>query len=211
MRKILLFLLLIVVAALVIGDLALKSFAEERMADALEAALDIPADADVGVDAFPFVLRTLQGRYPAVSVEAEEVGNSSVRFTRLRIEFEDVEFSLGELISGDDRSVRLGSGDGEALLSERDLNRALRRNAAPGRVDLQTDGDVEVTSAEGSLSGSARVTIEGSNLVVSPEGDLPSFSLELPRFGENMSYESLDIRGSTARLGLSVGPTVAEF
>ena len=211
MMKALLSILLIVVVALVVGDLALRSFAEDRMADAVEAALEIPADAEVSVDAFPFVVSTFQGRYQGVTVEAEDVGEGSVHLSRLQLEFSDVEFSLSNLLSGDERRVRLGAGEGEALVRERDLNRALRSEGISARVDLQPSGAVEVESTDGSLSGAADVSLEGSSLVVSPEADIPSFSLDLPVFGTDMSYDSVDVRGSTARLGVSVGETVAEF
>jgi hypothetical protein len=213
MMKALLVVLFIVAVALVVADLALRSFAEERMADAVEAALEIPADAEVSVDAFPFVVNTLQGRYPGVTVEAEDVGEGSVDLSRLQLEFTDVEFSLSNLLSGDERRVRLGAGEGEALVRERDLNQALRREGVSARIDFHPGGRVEVLSADGSVAGVAEVTLDGPNLVVTPEGGLgiPSFSLELPLFGTDMSYDSVDVRGSTARLGVSVGETVAEF
>jgi hypothetical protein len=195
---------------LVVGDLAFRSFAEERMADAIESGLDIPAEPEVSVDAFPFVLRTLQGNYPGVTVEAENVREESVRLARLRLEFTDVEFSLANLLSGDERRVRLGAGDGEALLRERDLNRALREQGVPARVGLLPEGGVEVFSSGGSTSVPADVSFEGSDLVISPQG-AERLSVPLPTFGPDMSYDSIDVRGSTALLGVSVGETVAEF
>ena len=213
MTKALFTFLSIVVVALVVGDLALRSFAEERMGDAMEAALEIPAEPEVSVDAFPFVVSTFQGRYPSVTVEAEVVGEASVRLSRLQLEFTNVEFSLSNLLSGDERRVRLGPGEGEALVRERDLNRALRQEGVSARIDLHPGGRIEVLSVDGSVAGTADVSLDGPDLVVTPDGGLgiPPFSLELPEFGTDTSYDSVDVRGSTARLGVSVGETVAEF
>jgi hypothetical protein len=213
MKRTLLFFLFIVIVLLVIGDFALRSFAEERMADAVEAALEIPADAEVSVDAFPFVVSTFQGRYPGVTVEAEDVGEGSVRLSRLQLEFSDVEFSLGNLLSGDERRVRLGAGEGEALVSERDLNRALRREGVSARIDFHPGGRLEVLSVDRTVAGVADLTVEASDLIVSPDPGLglPQISIELPLFGADMTYDSVEVRGSTARLGVSVGETVAEF
>lgn len=212
MKRALFGFLVTVIVILAMGDLALRSFAEDRMADAVEAGLEIPAEAEVSVDAFPFLLSTLRGRYAGVTVDANDVTEGSVRLSRLRLEFTDVEFSLTNLLSGEERRVRLGGGDGEALLREADLNRALRQEGVPARVDLLPEGSVEIFASDGSSAVLAEVTVEGPDLVVTPRGlGLAPFSLQLPTFGSDMTYDSIDVRGSTARLGVSVGGTVAEF
>jgi hypothetical protein len=212
MRRALFGFLVTVIVILVVGDLALRSFAEERMADALEAGLEIPAETEVSVDAFPFLLSSLRGRYPRVTIDAEDVSEGSVRLSRLQLEFTDVEFSLSNLLSGEERQVRLGAGDGEGLLRERDLNRALRQEGVPARTDLLPEGHVEFFPSGGSKAVLAHVAAEGSDLVITPRGlGLAPFSLPLPTFGSEMTYDSIDVRGSTARLGVSVGETVVEF
>jgi hypothetical protein len=113
-----------------------------------------------------------------------------------------LEFEPGDVIAGDADRITIGGGTGEGILTQRDLNRALRNKGVPvtatlgrGAVSLET----EAGSAEGDL------VMDDGVLVVSGPGGI-SADFELPSLGGRVTFDDLAIEEGRARLTLGVKP-----
>jgi hypothetical protein len=194
-RKLVVFLVIVV---LVVGavDFLARALAERRIAETMQSELDLAREPGVGIEAFPFTLALIGGNFPEVMVIAQDVGRGGVELDRTQITFRDVEFSVGQLLSGEKRLVRIGSARGTGTLSGEDVTAALEEAGVSATVEFR-DGTVVLTSdeLEGEVQG--ELAVEGGALVILPAAaQLPD--VELPTFSRGLSYEEIDIRGSRA-------------
>lgn len=95
-----------VVALGVVGDLAARSYVEDKIAEKAEAAVGGGAHATADIDSFPFVLRLLtSGRAGDVSLHVEDVATDAVELARVDLDLEGVRLDRAELLT--DRKARV--------------------------------------------------------------------------------------------------------
>jgi hypothetical protein len=208
--RVLLVIFVLVVGVLIVGDLVVKSVAERRMEAAMQSSLDLSSRPEVTVRGWPFIVRAIQGEFSSVIVVADGIEARGVDLRDVRIEFERVRFSLPQIVSGDERRVRIGRGEGSAQLTASELNSALQERNIPATVDFSGDR-VLVTSTDLGVDVAADVTVDSGRLVISPEGGLQPLEFELPSFTEGLTYTSARVQGSRAILRVEIGPTTLVF
>jgi hypothetical protein len=186
-RKLLLF--LVVIGLLIAGDLWLKATAEKRVATELQSSFDADGEAQVEFSGFPFMLRLLSGTIPSTRVRSTSLERGGLRLRDVRLTLQDVSFSWSKVLSGEIGSVEVRDGHGRASIPVPDLAKGFR-----------SDGDLEVIVRDGRLiarlgsrEAAARLTLDGTDLVLRVPGLGRSFSAPLPRFVEGLQYRSVRI------------------
>jgi hypothetical protein len=198
---------LVLLLAIAIADVALKSLAERRIEGAMEEELDLTSRPEVTIRGWPFTVRVLRGEFNSVIVVADGISTKGVDLNDIRLEFHDVRFSLGQILLGDERRVRVDRAEGTAAVTAGELNSELRARDVPATVDF-IDGQVVVSSTELNVGASAAVSIDDSGrLVVTPEGGLEPLVFDLPQFTRRVAYRSVSIQGDRAILRVELGPT----
>jgi hypothetical protein len=205
MRRLLLVVIVLLVALLVVGDFALKALAENRIASAAFTTLELDRRPEVDVGGFPFMFRLISGEIPSVTLATDRVSREDVVLRDVEVMFRDVEFSVGELISREDRSIRLGQGRGSAALTSEDATAAAQARGAPVTINF-TAGAVTVTSEDIGVETSARMAIENGDLVIDPDGDIPAVAVPLPEIAPGVEYRSVDLADGRALLRVRLEP-----
>jgi hypothetical protein len=208
--RVLLVILVVLAGVLIVGDIIVKSVAERRMEEAMQTSLNLSSRPDVTVKGWPFILRAMQGEFSSVIVVADGVKAQGVDLRDVRLEFEKVRFSLPQIVSGNERRVRVGSGEGTAELTASELNDALNKRGIPAMVDF-ADGRVIVNSTQLNVAANAGVSVDSGRLLITPEGGLETLEFELPLFTDGVTYSSARIQGSRAILRVEIGPTTLVF
>jgi hypothetical protein len=208
--RVLLVILVVLAGILIVGDIVVKSVAERRMEEAMQTSLNLSSRPDVTVKGWPFILRAMQGEFSSIIVVADGVRAQGLDLRDVRLEFEKVRFSLPQIVSGNERRVRVGRGEGTAELTASELNDALKKRDIPAMVDF-TDGRVIVNSTQLNLAANGGVSVDSGRLLVTPEGGLETLEFELPMFTDGVTYSSARIQGSRAILRVEIGPTTLVF
>ena len=196
-----LLILLILVVGLVMGDFAVKKVAERRVAAELQSSFDPEGDATVELGGFPFIVRAISGSVPVAEISSSSLVRSGVRFTDVRMTLQDVEFSWSKVLAGEIGSVSVRDGHGRAELQARALTKIF---AALGRsITLDASGG-EIRASFGPLSGTARLSIDGTDLVLGIEGTEKTLRVGLPRFVQGLQYRSVRIDGQAAVVEFSL-------
>ncbi|MEA2452897.1 MAG: hypothetical protein QOG04_1607 [Actinomycetota bacterium] len=192
--------LLVVVGALIAGDMWLKATAESRVAQAMQKTFDSPGTSKVELGGFPFVLKLISGTIPSAKVTSSSLERDGVMFTDVRMTLEDIEFSVSKIIAGELGSVKVRDGHGSAAIKGNDLVAAL--GAIGGLEVTLRDGKLLVRA--GGKEVSADVTLKNTNLVVRAPGIGRSFEVALPRFVQGLQYRSVRLSGSTVVVEFSL-------
>jgi hypothetical protein len=199
MRK--LIVLLLIVGLLIAGDVWLKWTAEKRVATELQSSFDSSGNATVDFGGFPFFARLIAGSIPLAQVNSSSLTRRGVRFTDIRMTLQDVGFSWSRIISGEVGSVTIRDGHGRATLGPEVLSRAFAGVGSSIEVDLNERG---LEARVGPVRGSADLSLDGTDLVLSlPELDR-TFSVGLPRFVQGLQYRSVRIDGGHAIIEFSL-------
>lgn len=200
--------LLVLVVLAVVGDIVARALAEGRLADTLQRELDLEREPSVGIDAFPFAVALVEGNIDTITIKTNGVVRDGLRLDSTVLTFKDVEFSLGQLLSGNRRRVTIGSGRGTARLSDDELTAALEDSGTPAQVEFR-DGAVFVSSdgVEGEVEG--ELAIDDGTLTILPAS--PPNGVELPELGGGVTYEDVELRGSTAVLTLAIDSRTVEL
>jgi LmeA-like phospholipid-binding len=187
--------LMSIAVLLFFGDRYVKSKAESKIAAELQSSFDSSGDASVELHGFPFILRVLQGSIPEAEITSSSLKRDGVRLTNVRMDLEDVEFSWSKILAGEIGSVKVGDGSGQASLEGKPLARLL--GAVGGSVSV--DGD-RLVARIGPVQGTARVSIDGTDLIFGVEGTERTLRVPLPRFVAGLQYRSVEIDGAGVRI-----------
>ena len=201
---------LVLIVLAVVGDFVARAVTEQRVADSMQRELDLREEPNVDIDAVPFIADLVEGSIDSVTIEAEGLQRGDIRLENTAVTFRDVEFSLGQLLSGDHRRVSIGSGRGTARLTDDDLTDALEAQGAPAQVQFR-EGAVFVSSDELGGEVEAELAIEDGTLTVLTPAGSQSVGIELPEFGGDVTYESVEVRGSRAVLVFTIGARTVEL
>jgi hypothetical protein len=210
MRRLLLVVIVLLAALLIVGDFVLKSVAEDRIASAAFATLDLDRRPDVDVGGFPFMIRLVRGELPSVTLTTDRVTREDVVLRDIEVMFRNVRFSIGELLAREDRSIRLGPGRGVAAMTSGDATAAAQARGAPVTIDFNP-GAVTVTSEDLGVEASARLAVNGSDLVIDPDGDIPPVTVPLPELAPGVEYRSVRVEEGRAVLRVRMDPLTLRF
>ena len=125
-----------------------EAFAESQLADGMRRTLSLNERPDVQIEAFPFLLRVVQGRIPRVRVDASTIVIEELEIRQLSLDLEGVEASLGALVRWNRFDLTVDHGDGSVRVAERSINAYLARKKEDVLVTLREDGTVAVTAEE---------------------------------------------------------------
>jgi hypothetical protein len=210
MRRLLVILILLLVAILVVGDFALKSVAENRIASAAFNTLELDRRPEVEIEGFPFLVGLVRGELDSVSLAADRVTGEDVVLRDVEVRFRDVRFSISELIARGDRSIGLGQGRGEAALTSEDATSAAQARGAPVTIQFGPDA-VTVTADDLGLEASASLGISGGDLLIDPDGDIPAVTVPLPEIAPGVTYRSVRLDEGRAVLRVRMEPVTIRF
>jgi hypothetical protein len=203
-RKLLVFLVILAVI-FVAGDYAARAFAEKKAADQLQTRLGLSSAPSVGFSGWPFLVHAFSGAFPGVHVSADRLDAKGITFSDLRLDLEDVTFSVRDILNGRARAVRARGGTGTISISESSLNQVLGRAGAP--FDVNLGAGKATADIPGVGSQSVNVSVESGSLSLGASG-LPSpFSIALPQVLDSLTYESGRVTDSAVVLQVKLGPT----
>jgi hypothetical protein len=181
-----------VLLVLVVVDRVAVGVAEGQIASRVQTSQMLATKPKVDVAGFPFLTQVARGRYKQVTIDVSGLTRDDLRLDEIRIVAEGVRVDTGDLLSGTVNSVPVDHARGSVLLSYADLNDYLAKRVDVAKVavsrggssNLKVTGSVEVPvlGRAVSLSGDARVEIEGENITLLPTavsavtGLLPGFA-----------------------------------
>lgn len=211
MRKLLA--LLAVVLVLVLVDRVAVGVAEDQIARRIQTSQSLSEKPKVDVAGFPFLTQVIRGRYKQVTVQVSGLTRDGLRLDQIRIVGEGVRVDPGDLLSGSVNSVPVDHAHGSVLISYDDLNAYLaQRVEGPkltvsrgGSGNLRVTGSVEipVLGRSLSLSGDAKVAIEGENITLLPTAVSAATGF-LPSFAQDSAREALTVRFALKNLPFGV-------
>jgi hypothetical protein len=200
----------LILAVLAVGaDYGFRLVMEERLARTAQQSLDLPAEPDVDLRAFPFTVAFLREHIDQVGIAVEDVGIEGIRLERVDLDFRDVSFER-EAFVGAGGTIAAAAGRGEVTVTDDAVSAIMREQGVPLAVEFTGPG-VDVRQPTLDLSVSGRVRVEGSALVFSPRA-VPQlgFEVDLPEFVPGMVYEGITVGEGRATAEASLAGTRVE-
>ena len=205
MRRFLIVLAVLAVIAF-FADTALRSVAEHRAADELQAGLSLSEEPSVGIGGWPFLVHLAAQSFPTVEISGRDVQIEGLAVTSFDLVLHDVEFSVSKLLSGGRKTVDVQSGAGTITLSSEVISKRLGAEDLP--FEFSIDGN-EATLSAPELGGTVSVDVALADhaITIDPPG-FDSISIDLPQVADQVQYRELSISGDAiqARFHLSPGP-----
>lgn len=215
---------IIVLAAIGLGGSAvIENFVESQLAGGLRSTLGLEKRPHVQVEAFPIILRVLQGEIPRVRIVARSLVIEEFEVAELDIDLRGVKASVDVLIRSNRFDLAVREGEGVARITEQSVNVFLEKRKIDAKVTLLNDGNVFVR-ADRVIAGRARrfeatgkLTLGGRTLTFTPsrvtmDGQAPpaafaerarretTFSVELPKLPGNILPSEVIVTGGEAVL-----------
>jgi len=170
--------LIVVVALLVVGDVAARKYAERQIAHAI-VAHEKGATAKLRISSFPFVLRLAISReVKKVTADVHQVPVStpigSFKLDEVVLTLNDVKVNLGPLTTGSDGAVRsIKSGTVLARMSQATLDQLIKLPVTLGNGSVQLDvAGFKVTCNVAIVNNALHLSAAGRSLDI-PLNDIP--------------------------------------
>ncbi|MDP9224439.1 MAG: DUF2993 domain-containing protein, partial [Actinomycetota bacterium] len=197
MRRLLIALLVLAVLLLA-ADEGARRYEESRLARSIQTSLKLRAPPQVTLHGFPFLPALVQGRISSASISSSQVTAESIRFSDVRVQLQDVRFSVTRLLRGTLRTIHATRGSGTASITSASLGSYLHGHGAPLNVAIRRG---RVVAKAGPLSAAlpVRLSISDNHLQLAA-GPLPSFSIPLPDILHGLVYGSVVAADSKLRL-----------
>lgn len=230
-RRLLIF--LGVLAALgIAGNVVAGNVAERKAAEQVKKSLKVNDTPTVRFDAFPILLRLVQGELPGATVDAHDVTVRGLAVARFHLEVEGLKVSLSDLTGGRGRlTVKGGSAYGE--VTDEAANAYLARQKETARVEF-VDDEVRVRSRiryagrDREVEGIGTLSIVGTDLVFTPQtvtvdgGPPPapiaararaeaSFRVPIPALPGGVRPKTVTVRDGEARLDVEFDRTTLDL
>jgi hypothetical protein len=161
LRALLIALVLLVLAALVAGEVIVRPVAERAVGEDIQARYELEERPSVTLGGFPFLVRVALGRLPSAEGQLQNVTVEGFTVQEANLRLHDVRFDVVRLADGDGQ-VSADSGRAEATVSDVDLTNYL--------AGLGFDFDVRFTPGEVTVGGS--VAVAGTEVRVQATGVL---------------------------------------
>jgi hypothetical protein len=162
--------LVVVLGLLLIADRVGVVAAQSVVATRIEADQRLSQQPDVSIHGFPFLTQALSGRYGHVTLTLHDLRDRSVRVQTLTVDLRGVHVPLSAVFSHHVSRVPIDKASATILLSFADLNSYFggRHVAISGGADgeIAVTGSVTVAGRTVSASGTGRIDVRGSDLVV---------------------------------------------
>lgn len=207
-RRVVIFAVL-VVAIFLGASVVLENVAESQLSTGVGRTLDLETRPAVQLDAFPFLLRVVQGRIPRVLVESRDFTLEGLEIAQLSIDMHGVHADLDVLIRSDRFDLSVEQGEASARVTEDAINAFLKDEAERARVTLRPDGmvfvrvDRVVGGRSRRFEATGRLSLSGRTLAFKPsrvtvDGAAPppslaararretTFSVEIPKLPGNI-------------------------
>jgi hypothetical protein len=181
--------LVVVIAVLIAVDSAARSYTSNQIETRLAGAVNVDERPQVAIDGFPFLASAIDGEFENMTIYAERPGWGSgpVELSDVTLTLHQVEFSLGEVLRNELRTVEVESAEGTARIKAGLVSEALSKiNPTGSLVPLLEDGTVPV---------------EGDRLQIGP------LSLPLPTPLRGMTFERAELVEGAVHLEFSLSQT----
>jgi hypothetical protein len=174
--------LVVIAGLLVVADRVAKVAAQSVVATQIKSDQALSQRPDVTIRGFPFLTQALAGRYGDVSLTLHDVPSRSVPVKRLAVDLHGVHVPLADVFFHHRSSVPVDRATATILLSFDDLNAYFgpkHLTLSQGSNDeINVTGSVTLAGRTVEASGSGRIDVNGSDLVV-PVGHGLDFSIPL--------------------------------
>lgn len=160
----------VVIGLLVVADRVAVVAAQDVVAGRIQADQHLSARPDVSIHGFPFLTQALGGRYGDVTLTMHDLHDTAVAVRTLTVDLRGVHVPLGAVTSQHLSRVPVDRASAKVLLSFAGINAYLGDKHLV--VSGGADGDIKVTGTATILgrtvtaSGTGRIEIRGSDLVV---------------------------------------------
>lgn len=187
--------LVIFVAVVVVGDAAARSYAEGRIETRLASELNSDA-TDVSLGGFPFVVRLVGGRFPTVTLQADNARRAGLDIESLSLDLVGVRISLDPTETNGGASAQVERGQGVARIELDVLGHYIERRT-PLSV-IRFDGH-QVTVAFRGRRATVSLRLEDGAIVI-PVPAVEDLNVPLPRVLQGIEYRTLEVRSDSVLL-----------
>jgi hypothetical protein len=156
----------VILLALIVGDQAVKGWAETKLAERAAAYYPPGSGSSASIHSFPFIPRLLfTGDVPRIDINLDDLRVQAVLIRQLSIHVSDVKLDRDELFRG--RVHVLDVGEGEIVVT---LDGPSLARATGADVRFTSAGDVEVHQRIRGVDVMAkgRLTVKGNVITVTP-------------------------------------------
>jgi len=138
------FVALLLVGVFLGASAVLESFAESQLSTGVARTLGLQVRPAVEIDAFPIILRVMQGRIPRVRVVAHDFTLEHLEIAELTLDMQNVHANVDVLIRSDRFDLLVEKGEGSARITEDSVNAYLVHQGIDAHVTFRPDGTVFV-------------------------------------------------------------------
>ena len=180
-----------------IGDVAAKQVAENRIASEVEGSIEGVSGVEAEIDTFPFLPALLSGELDGLILRIAKVHSGGVAVSDLELQLRGLGFDPVDVFAGDG-AIRVTRGGGRAYASAAAITRALQQSGTDASVAFE--GSVASVSAQGQTVEVDTVEVRDGALVF----DLPTgpLTLQIPETFESLRYESARVERGRLRIEL---------
>lgn len=180
---------LILLALLVGLDFGVKAVAQQAAGTAIQRQLKIARTPDVEVDAFPFLLAAVRGRYPEIHVFIPQLERGSVRLDDVRLKLQDVSLSLGDLLSGDQK-LQADRVHGTAAITEATLDSLVKTVSDVLEVGIDRDG-VTISGGGFDVTTPADVRVGDGKLILDTNAAMGPIEIPFPEVVPSVHFAGI--------------------
>jgi DUF2993 family protein len=205
------------------GSAVIENFAESQLAGGLRSTLGLEKRPQVQIEAFPIILRAVQGRIPRVRIVARSLVIDEFEVAELDIDLRGVKASLDVLIRSNRFDLVVEEGEGVARITEQSVNVFLEKRKIDAHVTLLADGnafvraDEVIAGRQRRFEATGKLTLGARTLTFTPakitvDGQPPpreladrarretTFSVELPKLPGNILPTEVNVTGGEVAL-----------
>jgi hypothetical protein len=162
--------LVVVIGLLVVADRVAVVAADHVVATRIQTDQHLSVRPDVSIHGFPFLTQALAGRYGRVTLTVHDLHDTQVRVHTLSVDLHGVHVPLGAVMSQHLSTVPVDRASATIELTYADLNSFLAAKhlavAKGAGDDIRVSGTATVLGRTVHASGTGRVAVRGSDLVV---------------------------------------------
>jgi hypothetical protein len=183
--------LVVIVGLLVVADRVALTAAERNVANRIQVEQHLSSRPDVTIRGFPFLTQLVAGDYHDVDVTVHGLHAGSLAVSRLTAHLHGVHVSFGDVIAQHVKRVPIDRADAEVVLTYADLDTFLSGRGI--QLSPAGSGAVTVTATVAGVTahGTARVSVRGDAVELTPTGNLPAVEIPLPGLPFHVRLESV--------------------